>query len=696
MLEDADGSLLVIDTGGWFYRGCPTSQMAKPDVLGGIYRISRDGMTPLNNPWGDGIEWSSLSTSAMIALLNDSRFKVRQRAIAELASRGTDAVPALAQSARRDIRVRAGAIWTLTRIVADEASDPARAAIRKALEDDRAEIRQIACQAIATYPDPLAVEALVKLLQEDVAPVRREAAKALGRIGDHRAAESLLSALDRKPSIDRSEQHAITYALIEINHPQSILFGLKHPSPAVRKGTLIALDQMDSDSVRIDAVVQQLSSPDESVRKTALAILTRKSDGIVSQHATSTYLRQLVTEMTRHLDRWLAEPKAAEQFREEIQSLASSFHSVDSIAQSIGKGLGQPELREVLLDALQQAQVSTLHPSWTTGLKSLLKSEDESVLEKTVAVIARMNSDQFNETLKAIGGDASRAALLRIAALRALQEDASRIDDDSFSLALETLTGDAPIESARTANLLAGLRLSADQRTQLIDVLADVGPQELCDLCRLFSGRQSPEVAKRFLDAVAGHRYFDRLPMTEFSDVIKRYPEETLPQANELLGRLRMRDERRAANVDQVLSMIDDADPSRGRDVFFAEKSKCGTCHQVQKQGGEIGPNLSTIGANRSEQDLLESILFPSASIVRQYESYSVLTQDGRVFTGTIARETTKSLFIQPQTGEPVRIDQESIETISPADTSLMPSGIDEVLSQQDIADVVAWLRSLK
>ena len=52
VLEDADGSLLIVDTGGWFYRGCPTSQIAKPDVMGAIYRVSRRGMTPLVDPWG--------------------------------------------------------------------------------------------------------------------------------------------------------------------------------------------------------------------------------------------------------------------------------------------------------------------------------------------------------------------------------------------------------------------------------------------------------------------------------------------------------------------------------------------------------------------------------------------------------------------------------------------------------------------
>ncbi|MDP6446509.1 MAG: sulfatase-like hydrolase/transferase, partial [Pirellulaceae bacterium] len=61
VLEDADGSLLIVDTGGWFYRGCPTSQLSKPDVLGGIYRVRRRGMTAQIDPLGKQIAWDALS-----------------------------------------------------------------------------------------------------------------------------------------------------------------------------------------------------------------------------------------------------------------------------------------------------------------------------------------------------------------------------------------------------------------------------------------------------------------------------------------------------------------------------------------------------------------------------------------------------------------------------------------------------------
>ena len=50
VLEDADGSLLVVDTGGWFRIGCPTSQVGKPEVLGAIYRVKRADAKPVNDP----------------------------------------------------------------------------------------------------------------------------------------------------------------------------------------------------------------------------------------------------------------------------------------------------------------------------------------------------------------------------------------------------------------------------------------------------------------------------------------------------------------------------------------------------------------------------------------------------------------------------------------------------------------------
>ena len=72
MLEDADGSLLVIDTGGWFRIGCPTSQIAKPDVMGAIYRVRKTDAQRVADPRGLKIAWNSLSPEALAKLLSDA------------------------------------------------------------------------------------------------------------------------------------------------------------------------------------------------------------------------------------------------------------------------------------------------------------------------------------------------------------------------------------------------------------------------------------------------------------------------------------------------------------------------------------------------------------------------------------------------------------------------------------------------
>src|SRR5207248_5759635 len=71
--EDADGSLIVIDTGGWYKLCCPTSQLHKPDVLGAIYRVRRAGTPRVDDPRGRKLAWARLTTGELARLLDDPR-----------------------------------------------------------------------------------------------------------------------------------------------------------------------------------------------------------------------------------------------------------------------------------------------------------------------------------------------------------------------------------------------------------------------------------------------------------------------------------------------------------------------------------------------------------------------------------------------------------------------------------------------
>ncbi len=113
-------------------------------------------------------------------------------------------------------------------------------------------------------------------------------------------------------------------------------------------------------------------------------------------------------------------------------------------------------------------------------------------------------------------------------------------------------------------------------------------------------------------------------------------------------------------------------------------------------RGEKIGPDLSRIGEIRTRRDLAEAILFPSASLARGYESYNVVTDDGRVHSGLLGRETATAIFLRTTERAEVRLERNGIEQLAPTPTSIMPQGLEKVLSPEELRDIVAYLESLK
>ena len=108
VLEDADGSLLVVDTGGWFRIGCPTSQIAKPQVLGGIYRVRRKDAPKGEDPRGERADWTRPWER-----LGDSRWVVRARAIERVASMPVPEIESCASQCKGEAKLNA--LWAMTR-----------------------------------------------------------------------------------------------------------------------------------------------------------------------------------------------------------------------------------------------------------------------------------------------------------------------------------------------------------------------------------------------------------------------------------------------------------------------------------------------------------------------------------------------------------------------------------------------------
>ncbi len=137
-------------------------------------------------------------------------------------------------------------------------------------------------------------------------------------------------------------------------------------------------------------------------------------------------------------------------------------------------------------------------------------------------------------------------------------------------------------------------------------------------------------------------------------------------------------------------SAIAAADHKNGRVVF---DRVCGACHKMYGEGGEIGPDIT--GSNRQNLDyLLYNMLDPSDDIQDAYKMVVVTTNDGRTYAGNVANEDDRQLTLRIVGQEPVVLAKSSIRNRESTEVSMMPQGLLQTLSDEDVLDLVRYLQS--
>ncbi|MBC7819330.1 MAG: c-type cytochrome, partial [Planctomycetaceae bacterium] len=127
-----------------------------------------------------------------------------------------------------------------------------------------------------------------------------------------------------------------------------------------------------------------------------------------------------------------------------------------------------------------------------------------------------------------------------------------------------------------------------------------------------------------------------------------------------------------------------------------AKTAKCNTCHVVNNQGKEVGPNLSEIGSKLSRQAMWESIVFPSAGISHNYESYVLETKSGTVANGLKISEDADTVTLRGTDALNRIFKKSEIEEIKKQTISLMPADLAKTISIEEMADIVEYLTTLK
>jgi len=116
----------------------------------------------------------------------------------------------------------------------------------------------------------------------------------------------------------------------------------------------------------------------------------------------------------------------------------------------------------------------------------------------------------------------------------------------------------------------------------------------------------------------------------------------------------------------------------------------------LSKSGGHLGPNLTSVGSVRTERDLLEAVVYPSASFVRGYEPMILVTKSGEQLGGVLHKDAPDEVVIATGPETETRVARAEIAELRPGTVSLMPQGLDAQMSPQDLADLIAFLKSMK
>lgn len=682
VLEDADGSLLVLNTGGWFILGCPLSRKAKMDVQGGIYRIRKMGSAKISDPWGLKLNLNSMTISELVNATKDSRKAVCDRAIELLISKREIAVLPIINSLLNSAseEMRAAGIFALSRI----ATPKAMIGVRVGLMDPSAVVRTSSARALGLAKDKLSVDKLMELVQKDRFAVRRQAATALGQIGDQRAISALLKA--SAGNNDRFEEHAIVYALIKLNNINPLLAALNNSSDNVKKIALIALDQIGGDALRKENLSAFLASKKPSLQKIGIWVASHHpewSDIVInllrSRFSTNEIYEDDITSMRELMISFSHDNKLQVFIAEQLESKTSSN------AKKI-----------FLMDIISQAPMESIPIVWVQSLVKLLENGNEEIKSRVLGLIESRRIKSLNGQLNQIIQQEFARPDFRLKALSSKLLSVPTLSDNEFNMLLSYLrkTNELPIRQM-SARLISNAKLTEAQLGKLaVEQLAKMDLYLLPSLLSAFKNNTSEQIGLALVAAlIATPDRLDNISEEDLKELFKSYSLKIKILADPLLASLAERNARRLGKLTTIEAQLTRGDVASGAKIFFG-KGACSSCHAVAGKGAIFGPDLTNIGQIRSSHNILEAILYPSASFVREYETTRITTKTA-TYVGVLKDQLSDAIIISTGPGLQIRVPRSEIILIEPISMSMMPVGLVEQLTPIELSNLMAYLNTL-
>ena len=631
------------------------------------------------------------SDAELADLLHHDDMRVRKKAQFALADRSA-AETLLATARHSDHQLaRLHGLWGIGQLAREdlERADPLVAF----LDDEDSEVRAQAAKVIGDVEYAAAGDALIPLLDDEAPRVRFFAAQALGQIAHRPAVQPLVAMLEANNDEDVYLRHAGSQALARIGDAEAIVALADHSSRAVRIAAVVALRRMghpgvarfldDEDPYVVTEAARAIN--DDGGIEDALPDLAqvleeeRFSNEALLRRAINANLRVGTEDAAQRVAAYATRSGAPEAIRVEATKVLGVWPKPSVLDRVDGVYHGPVERDTAVARRALAPIVEPLFADSSTSIRVAAANAVGRVrlADATPALLARMHNDPSAE--------------VRAAALRALHATGSTRMEEAVRTALSDDDG-----TVRTTalDLLPPLNLPAATTSELLTTVLDEGTVEEQQRALRLLGQIDTPSAHQTLGTL-----FDRLTAGELLPAIELDLIEAVEASSSDTLHDRLTAYRAAKPDANPMATYREAlyggDATQGRQIFSEHAgAQCTRCHALRDiEASTVGPNLRTIGATLSREQLLEALVRPSARLAPGFGTVSVTLQDGQTLSGRLVDETASHLVVQSSDGEQ-RIARSEIEQRGNAPSAMPPA--QNVLDKGEIRDLVEFLSTLQ
>ncbi len=364
--------------------------------------------------------------------------------------------------------------------------------------------------------------------------------------------------------------------------------------------------------------------------------------------------------------------------------LASLVRLLGSASREI-----QEDVLEGMLQGLEGRRSFEMPAGWKEAYATLKVSAEPAIREQALELALIFDDPLALATIREQAADARLDAKVRSQAIHALV--AKKVA--GLAPFLLGLVDDPATQSAA----LRGLAEYDDPNTAatILDSYRTFDAAARQDAVQTLASR--PAWAMALLDAVESNR-IPRVDLTAFTarQLMNLGNNELTARVNALWGLVRETAADKARLIADYKKRLTPeslarGDRSAGRLLF---QQNCANCHKLFDVGGAIGPDIT--GSQRQNLDyLLENLIDPSGAVVRDYQMQIIETTSGRVITGLVVAESKSAVTIQT-VNEKVVVPADEIEDRVTSPVSMMPDGMLQKLSNEQVRDLVAYVTGTK